>query len=68
MKTTVKTIEGSRQGLFIGGHVLAPKSGRYIDSFERHDGAWRFASREVEPRLFGDVSKHVAVSAQTVAA
>ena len=38
-------------------------TGRYIDSFERHDGTWRFASREVEGRLFGDISKHVAVPA-----
>lgn len=35
-------------------------TGRYIDTFELHDGAWRFASREVAPRLFGDVSHHVA--------
>lgn len=42
-------------------------TGRYIDTFELHDGAWRFASREVEGRLFGDVSKHVAVPAETVA-
>jgi 3-phenylpropionate/cinnamic acid dioxygenase small subunit len=41
-------------------------TGRYIDSFERHDGTWRFASREVEGRLFGDVSKHVAAPAEAV--
>jgi hypothetical protein len=41
-------------------------TGRYIDTFELHDGAWRFASREVEGRLFGDVSKHVAAPAPTV--
>lgn len=35
-------------------------TGRYIDTFELHDGAWRFASREIEPRLFGDISKHAA--------
>ncbi|MBX4892975.1 nuclear transport factor 2 family protein [Rhizobium bangladeshense] len=35
-------------------------TGRYVDSFELHDGAWRFASREIEPRLFGDLGKHVA--------
>jgi hypothetical protein len=38
-------------------------TGRYIDSFERRDDIWRFASREVEGRLFGDVSKHVAAPA-----
>jgi 3-phenylpropionate/cinnamic acid dioxygenase small subunit len=42
-------------------------TGRYIDSFELHDGAWRFASREVEARLFGDVSKHVAAPADAAA-
>jgi len=42
-------------------------TGRYTDTFELHDGAWRFASREVEGRLFGDVSKHVAVAAETAA-
>ncbi|MDO6415221.1 nuclear transport factor 2 family protein [Sphingomonas sp. BIUV-7] len=43
-------------------------TGRYIDSFEQHDGAWRFSSREVEGRLFGDVSRHVAAPADAVAA
>ena len=38
-------------------------AGRYIDTFELHDGAWRFASREVVPRLFGDVSRHVSPAA-----
>ncbi len=38
MKTTVRTIEGSRQGLFIGGQIVAPKNGRYIDSFDPTTG------------------------------
>lgn len=42
-------------------------TGRYIDTFELHDGAWRFASREIEPRLFGDLSKHVAALAEPAA-
>ena len=42
-------------------------TGRYIDAFELHDGAWRFASREIEPRLFGDLSKHVAALAEPAA-
>ncbi len=42
-------------------------TGRYIDSFEFHDGVWRFASREVDPRLFGDVSRHVAAPIDAVA-
>jgi len=43
-------------------------TGRYVDSFELHDGAWRFASRWVQPRLFGDVSRHVAAPADSAAA
>jgi hypothetical protein len=42
-------------------------TGRYIDAFELHEGVWRFASREIEPRLFGDLSKHVAALAETAA-
>lgn len=38
-------------------------TGRYVDTFELHDGAWRFASREIDPRLFGDLSHHVAPAA-----
>jgi 3-phenylpropionate/cinnamic acid dioxygenase small subunit len=37
-------------------------SGRYSDRFERHDGAWRFAYREVSTDLVGDVSHHRAPS------
>jgi hypothetical protein len=42
-------------------------TGRYIDTFELYEGAWRFASREVQPRLFGDISHHVAAPAVTKA-
>jgi hypothetical protein len=42
-------------------------TGRYIDTFELHDGTWRFASRKVEPRLFGDLSKHVPVPTEIAA-
>jgi predicted SnoaL-like aldol condensation-catalyzing enzyme len=35
-------------------------TGRYVDTFGRRDGKWRYASRWVQPRLFGDVSFHVA--------
>jgi 3-phenylpropionate/cinnamic acid dioxygenase small subunit len=42
-------------------------TGRYVDTFELHDGAWRFASREVDPRLFGDISHHVATPASQAA-
>lgn len=47
------------------GFPLQPiVTGRYIDTFELHDGAWRYASREVEPRLFGDIGNHVAVPSE----
>ncbi|MCQ8239885.1 nuclear transport factor 2 family protein [Rhizosaccharibacter radicis] len=42
-------------------------TGRYVDAFELRDGRWRFTSREVQPRLFGDVSKHVAAPANASA-
>jgi 3-phenylpropionate/cinnamic acid dioxygenase small subunit len=35
-------------------------SGRYVDRFERVDGAWRFADRLVTGFLLGDRSQHVA--------
>src|SRR6478609_6685280 len=34
MKTTVQSLEGSRQGLFIDGAFVAPKSGVYVPSFD----------------------------------
>ncbi len=34
-------------------------SGRYRDTFERRDGKWSFASRDVSTDLVGDVSHHV---------
>jgi (Z)-2-((N-methylformamido)methylene)-5-hydroxybutyrolactone dehydrogenase len=34
MKTTVKSLEGSRQMLFIGGRFVAPMNGNYIASFD----------------------------------
>ena len=32
--------------------------GSYLDRFERHDGAWRFAERSVQTALVGDTSRH----------
>jgi 3-phenylpropionate/cinnamic acid dioxygenase small subunit len=43
--------------------LQAVASGRYRDRFERRDGAWRFASREVSTDLVGDVSHHVKAAA-----
>lgn len=34
-------------------------AGRYIDSFERVDGSWRFRRRQSIPELLGDLSKHL---------
>ncbi|MEY9538006.1 acyl-CoA reductase-like NAD-dependent aldehyde dehydrogenase [Bradyrhizobium diazoefficiens] len=34
MKTTVKSLEGSRQGLFIDGAFVAPSSGLYVPSYD----------------------------------
>lgn len=34
MKTTVRTLEGSRQDLFIDGRFVAPKSGVYVPSYD----------------------------------
>ncbi|MDQ0323070.1 aldehyde dehydrogenase (NAD+) [Pararhizobium capsulatum DSM 1112] len=48
MKTTVKTIEGSRQGLFIGGQFVAPMNGRYIDSFDPTTGERWYELAEAE--------------------
>ena len=38
MKTTVRSLEGSRQDLFINGVFMAPRSGQYIDSFDPTTG------------------------------
>jgi aldehyde dehydrogenase (NAD+) len=34
MKTTVQSLEGSRQGLFIDGEFVGPKSGVYVPSYD----------------------------------
>lgn len=34
-------------------------AGRYNDRFERRDGLWRFAERQVRIHLVGDVSRHL---------
>lgn len=38
MKTTVRSLVGSRQVLFIGGQFVAPKNGNYIESFDPTTG------------------------------
>jgi hypothetical protein len=34
-------------------------TGRYRDSFGKRDGAWVFLRREMQPRLLGDLSRHL---------
>jgi 3-phenylpropionate/cinnamic acid dioxygenase small subunit len=34
-------------------------SGHYVDRFERADGVWRFAERQLRDFLYGDRSQHV---------
>ncbi|HCS29025.1 MAG TPA: nuclear transport factor 2 family protein [Spongiibacteraceae bacterium] len=41
-------------------------SGHYKDSFEKHEGQWRFARREMYPELFGDLSKHLLFDAASI--
>ena len=41
-------------------------SGRYHDSFERADGAWRFRTRRMFVDLWGDLSKHLLFDADTI--
>ncbi|GLR52153.1 aldehyde dehydrogenase [Shinella yambaruensis] len=50
MKTTVSTIEGSRQQLFIGGEFVAPKNGAYIRSFDPTTGEpwYEFAEADAD--------------------
>jgi hypothetical protein len=47
-----------------GGGTLEPIiGGAYLDRFERVDGRWRFSSRAMEPRLFGDLGEHLLFDA-----
>ncbi len=36
-------------------------SGRYCDSLQKVNGGWRFATREIIPDLFGDLSRHLLI-------
>ncbi|BCG75012.1 aldehyde dehydrogenase [Mesorhizobium sp. 113-1-2] len=50
MKTTVASLEGSRQNLFINGAFVAPRSGQYIESFDPTTGKpwYQFAEAGAE--------------------
>jgi acyl-CoA reductase-like NAD-dependent aldehyde dehydrogenase len=60
MKTTVSSIEGSRQLLFIDGRFVAPKNSRYIDSYDPTTGMpwYQFAEADAD-----DVEMAVAAAA-----
>ena len=46
--------------LQVTGQGLHPiLAGEYLDRFERIDGAWRFCERVFDPRLIGDLSRHM---------
>ncbi len=50
--TVLQAIDGTYQPI-IGG--------RYHDRFTCVDGAWRFSRRVFEPRLIGDLSRHLRI-------
>ena len=41
-------------------------AGHYCDSFERSGKGWRFCRREMYPRLFGDLSRHLLFDAEQI--
>jgi len=41
-------------------------SGDYYDEFEKVDGQWRFARREIRNSLIGDMSAHLKNPAETI--
>src|SRR3954449_1160878 len=46
--------------LQVTGQGLHPVlAGEYRDTFDRVDGSWRFRSRLFDPKLFGDLSRHM---------
>jgi hypothetical protein len=46
--------------LQVTGQGLHPiLAGEYHDRFERADGVWRFTERIFDPRLFGDMGRHM---------
>ena len=46
--------------LQVTGQGLHPiLAGEYRDRFARAGGAWRFSERVFDPRLFGDLSRHM---------
>jgi hypothetical protein len=57
---TTATARSGFTVLQVTGQGLHPiLAGDYLDRFERVDGAWRFTERVFDPRLFGDLSRHM---------
>lgn len=57
---TSATARSSFMVLQMTGQGLHPiLAGDYLDRFEQVDGAWRFTERVIDPRLFGDLSRHM---------
>ena len=67
--TTAKAVTYFTVHQELPGLPLQPiVTGRYEDEFKILDGNWRFASRRVVPRLFGELKDHVATPADDKAA
>ena len=47
------------QNMEPGNPVEIILSGQYVDTFEKAEGAWRFADRLIKVDLTGDVSRHM---------
>lgn len=48
------------QNMETGNPVEIILSGQYIDTFEKAEGAWRFADRLIKVDLTGDASRHMS--------
>jgi hypothetical protein len=46
--------------LYLGLHPIL--AGEYRDRFARVDGRWAFTERVFDPRLFGDLSRHMRLA------
>jgi ketosteroid isomerase-like protein len=54
------TAKSSFTVLQIGKKGFQPiVAGNYLDRFEQVDGVWRFSERVFDPRLIGDLSRHM---------
>jgi hypothetical protein len=66
--TTAKAVSYFTVHQELPGLPLQPiVTGRYSDTFELSNGKWRFTARSIQPRLFGELSHHVAPPADSSA-